>query len=113
MNRFSEDLDFSLLVADDTFDISEYFKPISDVVSSLGLNFEVSKKDKTTSSTIDSAFIKGNTKETIITIYPDSEDSSRIIHNEKISQGYKTLDIKPINMLTKEVISEDILWERD
>ena len=29
------------------------------------------------------------------------------------SQGYKTLDIKPINMLTKEVIPEDILWERD
>lgn len=29
------------------------------------------------------------------------------------SQGYKTLDIKPINMFTKEVISEDILWERD
>jgi hypothetical protein len=28
-------------------------------------------------------------------------------------QGYKTLDIKPINMLTKEVISEDILWEKD
>ena len=84
MNRFSEDLDFSLLVADHTFDISKYFKPISDVVSSLGLNFEVSKKDKTTSSTIDSAFIKGNTKETIITIYPDSVDSSRFIHNEKI-----------------------------
>jgi len=84
MNRFSEDLDLSLLVADHTFDISKYFKPISDVVSSLGLNFEVLKKDKTTSSTIDSAFIKGNTKETIITIYPNSVDSSRFIHNEKI-----------------------------
>ncbi|QWB95619.1 nucleotidyl transferase AbiEii/AbiGii toxin family protein [Mycoplasmatota bacterium] len=94
MNRFSEDLDFSLLVADDTFDISEYFKPISDVVNSLGLNFEVSKKDKTTSSTIDSAFIKGNTKETIITIYPDSEDSSRIIHNEKIIIKFE-VDVNP------------------
>jgi predicted nucleotidyltransferase component of viral defense system len=94
MNRFSEDLDFSLLVADDTFDISKYFKPIIDVVSSLGLNFEVSKKDKTTSSTIDSAFIKGNTKETIITIYPDSEDSSRIIHNEKIIIKFE-VDVNP------------------
>lgn len=94
MNRFSEDLDFSLLVADDTFDISKYFKPISDVVCSLGLNFEVLKKDKTTSSTIDSAFIKGNTKETIITIYPDSEDSSRIIHNEKIIIKFE-VDVNP------------------
>jgi predicted nucleotidyltransferase component of viral defense system len=94
MNRFSEDLDFSLLVADHTFDISKYFKPISDVVSSLGLNFEVSKKDKTTSSTIDSAFIKGNTKETIITIYPDSVDSSRFIHNEKIIIKFE-VDVNP------------------
>lgn len=94
MDRFSEDLDFSLLVADDTFDISKYFKPIKDVVSSLGLNFEVSKKDKTTSSTIDSAFIKGNTKETIFTIYPDSEDSSRIIHNEKIIIKFE-VDVNP------------------
>lgn len=94
MNRFSEDLDFSLLVADHTFDISKYFKPISDVVSSLGLNFEVSKNDKTTSSTIDSAFIKGNTKETIITIYPDSVDSSRFIHNEKIIIKFE-VDVNP------------------
>ncbi len=94
MNRFSEDLDFSLLVEDDTFDISKYFKPISDVVSSLGLNFEVSKKDKTTSSTIDSAFIKGNTKETIITIYPNSVDASRIIHNEKIIIKFE-VDVNP------------------
>lgn len=84
MDRFSEDLDFSLLVADDNFNINKHFKPISDVVNSLGLNFEVSKKDKVNDSNIDSAFIKGNTRETLITIYPDSADFSRVIHNEKI-----------------------------
>lgn len=94
MNRFSEDLDFSLLVANDNFDISKYFKPIRDVVNSLGLNFEVSKSDKATSSAIDSAFIKGNTKETIISIFPDSSDSSRIIHNEKIMIRFE-VDVNP------------------
>lgn len=84
MDRFSEDLDFTLLVSDDNFDMSKYFKPISDAVNSLGLNFEVSKKDKTVNSNIDSAFIKGNTKETRITIYSNSSDSRLIIHNEKI-----------------------------
>ena len=84
MDRFSEDLDFSLLVKDDTFDISTYINQIADALNSLGLNFEVSKRDKTTNSAIDSAFVKGNTKETMISIYPDSADSSRIIHNEKI-----------------------------
>ncbi len=94
MDRFSEDLDFSLLVADDTFDINKYFKPISDIVKSLGLNFEVSKKDKANGSNIDSAFIKGNTRETLITIYPDSADSNRIIHNEKIIIKFE-VDVNP------------------
>lgn len=94
MDRFSEDLDFSLLVADDTFDISEYFKPISDAVNSLGLNFEVLKKEKTVNANIDSAFIKGNTKETRITIYSSSSDSRLIIHNEKIIIKFE-VDVNP------------------
>ncbi|MFH5882397.1 nucleotidyl transferase AbiEii/AbiGii toxin family protein [Liberiplasma polymorphum] len=94
MDRFSEDLDFSLLVADDTFDINKYFRPISDTVKSLGLNFEVSKKDKANDSNIDTAFIKGNTRETLITIYPDSADSNRIINNEKIIIKFE-VDVNP------------------
>lgn len=94
MDRFSEDLDFSLLAADDAFDISKYFKSISDVVNSLGLNFEVSKKDKPINSNIDSAFMKGNTKETLITIFPSSSDSNLIIHNEKIIIKFE-VDVNP------------------
>lgn len=94
MNRFSEDLDFSLLVADDNFDMSKYFKPISDVVSSLGLNFKMSKRDKTINSNIDSAFIKGDTKQTFITIYPNSVDAIRINHNEKIIIKFE-VDVNP------------------
>jgi predicted nucleotidyltransferase component of viral defense system len=94
MDRFSVDLDFSLLVADDAFDLSKYFKSISAVVNSLGLNFEVSKKDKMLDSSIDSAFIKGNTKETFISIYPNSTDSNRIIHNERIVIKFE-VDINP------------------
>jgi len=102
MDRFSEDLDFSLLVADDTFDIHKYLKPISEVVSSLGLHFEVGKKHKAASSNIDSAFIKGNTKETMITIYPDSTDSSRIIHNEKITIKFE-VDVNPPQYANTEI----------
>ena len=94
MDRFSEDLDFSLRVTNDAFDMSKYFKPISDVLNSLGLNFEVSKKDKALNSNIDSAFIKGNTKETLITIYPSSSDSNLIIHNEKIIIKFE-VDVNP------------------
>lgn len=94
MDRFSEDLDFSLLLIDESFEIDKYFKPISDIVNSLGLNFEVSKKDKSIDSNIDSAFIKGNTRETFITIYPNSSDSSQIIYNEKIIIKFE-IDLNP------------------
>ncbi len=102
MDRFSEDLDFSLLVADDAFDLSKYFKSISAVVNSLGLYFEVSKKDKTLDSSIDSAFIKGNTKETFISIYPNSTDSNRIIHNERIVIKFE-VDINPPLFASTEI----------
>lgn len=94
MDRFSEDLDFSLLVTDETFDISKYFKPIRDVINSVGLNFEISKKTKTTESNIDSAFIKGNTKEVIITIFSDLSEANQIIHNEKIIIKFE-IDVNP------------------
>ncbi|MBN2299644.1 MAG: nucleotidyl transferase AbiEii/AbiGii toxin family protein [Acholeplasmataceae bacterium] len=102
MDRFSEDLDFSLLTGNDTFDINKYFKPISDIVNSLGLSFEISKKDKLSHSNIDSAFIKGNTKETYITIFPNAADSSQIIHNEKIIIKFE-IDVNPPKYATTEI----------
>lgn len=94
IERFSEDLDFSLLVSDESFDINKYFKPISDVVNSMGLNFQISKKDKTNETDIDSAFIKGNTKESFMTFFANSEDYKKIIHNEKIIIKFE-IDVNP------------------
>lgn len=102
MDRFSEDLDFSLLVSDDRFDINKYLKPISTTMNSLGLDFEVTKKEKSSDSNIDSAFIKGNTRETFITIYPSSSDSSQIIHNEKIIIKFE-IDVNPPLFATTEI----------
>lgn len=102
MDRFSEDLDFSLLLTDESFEIDKYFKPISDIVNSLGLNFEVSRKDKAIDSNIDSAFIKGNTRETFITIYPNSSDYSQFIHNEKIIIKFK-IDLNPPSHANTEI----------
>lgn len=94
INRFSEDLDFSLLVCNELFDLENYLKPVSEIINSIGLDFEVSKKGKTTKSNIDSAFIKGNTKETLLFIYPNTDDYKQIIHNEKIMIKFE-VDINP------------------
>jgi len=61
LDRFSEDLDFSLIAPEKNFDVNKY---LGAVKSELELwDFEVSteKKNKKSESTIDSAFIKANT----------------------------------------------------
>lgn len=61
LDRFSEDLDFSLIAPEKDFDIKKY---LGAVKSELELwDFEVSteEKNKKNESTIDSAFIKANT----------------------------------------------------
>lgn len=48
LQRFSEDMDFSLLAPDDRFDFSRYFQPIIDEFAIVGRDVEISKKDKKT-----------------------------------------------------------------
>lgn len=102
MDRFSEDLDFSLLFEDQSFDLSQYFKSILETFNSLGLNLQVFKKDKATQSHIDSAFIKGNTKEIMISIDPHSIEPNRIIHNEKIIIKFE-VDVNPPQYANTEI----------
>ena len=66
LDRFSEDLDFSLVTQNSDFDLTKYFSYIENETKSLGLNFSVTEKEKTIDSNVKSAFLKGNTKEHIL-----------------------------------------------
>lgn len=46
LQRFSEDMDFSLLTQDDKFDFREYFPTIVDAFAMVGREVEIKKKDK-------------------------------------------------------------------
>ena len=61
LERFSEDMDFSLLVPDDKFDFKKYFQPIIDEFSMVGRNVEIRKKEKNNFGRVESAFLKDNT----------------------------------------------------
>ena len=69
LDRFSEDLDFSLIEPNENFELQKYFSSLEKELSSLGLHFSVEEKVKTHDSAIKSAFLKGNTKEHILSIY--------------------------------------------
>lgn len=61
LNRFSEDMDFTLLKVEDTFNFEQYFAPIIDQFALVGRTVEITKKDKKDFGKVESAFLKDNT----------------------------------------------------
>ena len=61
LQRFSEDIDFSLLCPDPEFDFTQYFQPIIDEFASIGRTVYIKKKDKKNFGKVESAFLKDNT----------------------------------------------------
>lgn len=61
LQRFSEDMDFSLLAPSADFDFTQYFQPIIDEFAMVGREVEIKKKDKKSFGKVESAFLKDNT----------------------------------------------------
>lgn len=61
LDRFSEDLDFSLLETDSHFSLAPYFNSIVSEFKALGITISIAEKDKKTQSGIESAFLKSET----------------------------------------------------
>lgn len=94
LDRFSEDLDFSLEVADPDFDLKEYFPILEKEVKSFGLNVTISEKEKTKDSDIRSAFLKGNTKEHLLLFYADEKIAGGVAQNEAVKIKFE-VDVNP------------------
>ena len=58
LDRFSEDLDFSLLAPEDDFVLDKYFPALKNEFSLVGLDVSVDKKEKSAKTAICTAFIK-------------------------------------------------------
>jgi predicted nucleotidyltransferase component of viral defense system len=61
LDRFSEDLDFSLLKADEGFTLEPYFSAILTEFEALGIKVRINEKEKAKRSSIESAFLKTET----------------------------------------------------
>ncbi len=96
LDRFSEDLDFALITPNPNFDLTKYFLYIENETKSLGLNFTVIEKEKSVDSNIKSAFLKGNTKEHIMTFY-EKENINNINKDELIKIKFEVDINSPID----------------
>ena len=94
LDRFSEDLDFSLMTEDLNFDLSSYFPVLQREVEAYGLKMDISEKIKSKESTVKSAFLKGNTKEHILLFYSDPMLAGSITATENIKIKFE-IDIDP------------------
>jgi len=61
LNRFSEDLDFSLLEKNSAFELAPYLEGVKNEFAALGMHVTFIQKSKATTSAIDSAFLKSET----------------------------------------------------
>ncbi|MCQ2084530.1 MAG: nucleotidyl transferase AbiEii/AbiGii toxin family protein [archaeon] len=93
LDRYSEDLDFSLREVSDKFDLSNYIESLQSSFDRLGISVDVGIKNKSFKSKMESAFVKGNTKALLIDICPD-EKISRIYPTDRIKVKFE-IDTDP------------------
>ncbi len=68
LDRYSEDLDFSLLKTDDTFSLGTYGEALCREISSFGFDVDFEDRKKARNSAIESAFLKANTYKQLVVI---------------------------------------------
>ncbi len=111
LDRFSEDMDFTLLKEDRSFNFEQYFQPIIDQFAVVGRNVEIKKKDKKSFGKVESAFLKDNTD-----VYDISFQTERsikvkievdIVPPMKFSTELKLL-LQPMSFMTRCVSLPDL-----
>ena len=100
LDRFSEDLDFSLMTEDKDFDLAAYFPVLEKEVRAFGLNVTITEKEKVNDSNIKSAFLEGNTKEHLLLFYAN-EPIAGIADSERIKIKFE-VDVNPPKYATFE-----------
>ena len=90
LQRFSEDMDFSLLVPDEKFDFTKYFQPIIDEFAVVGREVEIKKKNKKNFGKVESAFLKDNTDVYDISFQTDKSIKIKIKVDTQPPLGFST-----------------------
>lgn len=101
LDRFSEDLDFSLLEPNPHFTLEPYFNAVIQEFEALGLRVVIREKDKKTKTSIESAFLKSETiwKELIL---EDIIKQAGIKSNRSIKIKIEVDRQPPLKFITEE-----------
>jgi len=98
LDRFSEDLDFSLIQPETDFDIKKYLGAVKAELELWGFEVSTQEKNKQNKSTIDSAFIKANTLIHFLKI-----DSNLKTHKNAVMKIKLEIDQDPATGFTSDL----------
>ena len=104
LQRFSEDMDFSLLAPNDKFDFTKYFQPIIDEFAIVGREVEIKKKDKKSFGKVESAFLKDNTDVYDVSFQTDKSIKIKIEVDTQPPLNFRTeqkLLLQPNSFMTR------------
>ena len=104
LQRFSEDMDFSLLASDGKFDFTKYFQPIIDEFAIVGREVEIKKKDKKGFGKVESAFLKDNTDVYDVSFQTDKSIKIKIEVDTQPPLNFRTeqkLLLQPHSFMTR------------
>jgi len=85
LDRFSEDLDFSLLERNEKFDLASYNNALIRELSAFGFEVEIEGRKKSAGTAIQSTFLKANTRYQMITVEFDQSLIQQIPRNQKLN----------------------------
>ena len=120
LDRFSEDLDFSLLMPDKDFCLDPYFKAIEAEFEALGVSVQITQKKRTLKTAIESDFLKSSTEIHILSLETRAKVKRGTIKQQiKIKfevdtnppLGFKTeerLLLQPFSFYVKCYVVEDL-----
>lgn len=111
LQRFSEDMDFSLLAADSDFDFTRYFQSIVDAFSVVGRQVEIKKKDKKIFGKVESAFLKDNTDVYDVSFQTDKSIKIKIEVDTQPPLAFRTeqkLLLLPYSFMTRCMVLPDL-----
>jgi predicted nucleotidyltransferase component of viral defense system len=101
LDRFSEDVDFSLLAPDDGFDLSPYCAAVEQELGAWGFPATVESKRKSTGSAVESAFLKASTRQLLMTI--EAGEIAAAVHSRGLLKIKIEVDTDPPPGFSTEV----------
>ncbi|MDH4196721.1 MAG: nucleotidyl transferase AbiEii/AbiGii toxin family protein [Candidatus Aminicenantes bacterium] len=101
LDRFSEDLDFSLLRKGEDFDLADYGQALKRELASFGFAVEIESRAKPASGAVQSAFLKADTRTQMITVEFDKGLVQKVPRNQVLKIKLE-IDVDPPPGFTTE-----------